>query len=265
MEKKIKIYMGVPSVGNRSDLQCYALREIERLFADKVELVYPKVCVHRVFHDFARNAIVEEFMATDCDILWFLDSDVVPPTGILNMVTDPQQPWELAGAPYPIWMAARESGPAQIVFTSYVKENGKLRISDVPRNSGRALVDGLATGCLFIKREVFENPGLEKPYFEFKYREGDRMMYEGEDLGFCLKVSDLGYKFYVDYAYTCSHFKTVNLLDINNYAMDLSNTAVLSYDAQIRPQVRALEQKVLEMRKGQQARSSLILPEHLKK
>lgn len=262
--KRIKVYMGIPSLGTRSDLQCYALREIERNFSDRVELVYPKQCTHRVFHDFARNAIVEEFLESDCDILWFLDADVVPPTGILEMVVNPQQPWELAGAPYPIWMAARENAPQQIVFTCYVKENGKLRISDVPRNQGRALVDGLATGCLFIKREVFQNPELKKPYFEFKYRAEDCMMYEGEDLGFCNKVNDLDYKFYVDFAYTCSHFKTVNLLDMNNYAMDLSNSAVVSYDAQIRPQVKALESKIRELAKNQKPKSTLILPDHLK-
>jgi hypothetical protein len=39
MNKKIKIYMGIPSRGERSDLQTFVLRDLEKLYGDQIELV----------------------------------------------------------------------------------------------------------------------------------------------------------------------------------------------------------------------------------
>jgi hypothetical protein len=64
-------------------------------------------------------------------------------------------------------------------------------------------------------------------------------MSEGEDLGFCLKVSKHGIKFFTDYTMICSHYKTVNLLQVNNYCIDHSNNRIKSYDSEIRHQVAA--------------------------
>ena len=92
---KIKIYMGVPTTGTILDVQVTALRKIEELYGDQVEFVYPETCVRRMFHDFARNAIVDAFLATDCDILWFLDSDVAPPDNILDLVVEHGDKWKV--------------------------------------------------------------------------------------------------------------------------------------------------------------------------
>lgn len=257
-EKKIKIWMGIPSTGNRSDAQCYALRRIEERYRDKIELVYPKQCIHRIFHDFARNEIVREFQESDCDILWFLDSDIVPPDNILDIVMFPMMEWKLAGAPYPVFLVAKKENGPQVLITVYKRIDGKLAACDAPQ-TGIEEVDGLATGCLFIRREVFDK--LEKPYFEFKYKKENMFMYEGEDLGFCRKVNELGYKFYTDYSMVCKHYKTVDLLDMNNYALALKSVAILQYDEEIRPKVEKLIQTIKTL---QQPKSSLILPERLK-
>ena len=39
-EKKLKVFMGIPSTGSRHDAQNYFLRRLERDLADKVEFVY---------------------------------------------------------------------------------------------------------------------------------------------------------------------------------------------------------------------------------
>lgn len=268
MKKKIKIYMGVPSTGDRADGQCYRLREIEAKYKDEVELVYPEVCVFRLFHDFARNAIVEDFLKTDCDILWFLDSDVTPPKAILDLVVYPTKDWMVAGATYPVWMTLNEDIGPQAVLTCYRQHNGKLAKAAVP-TSGIDFVDGLATGCLFIKREIFSK--LQKPYFEFKYNEETREMTEGEDLGFCRKVNELGYQFYTDFSMVCKHYKRVDLLDVNNYAMNYARLKINEYEAIIKPQIEKLK-AVIEAKKQkaqapkiEQPRSKLILPGYYNK
>ena len=269
--KKTRVYMGAPSTGTRADSQTYALREIAAKYADTIELVYPKQCVHRSFHDFARNEIVEEFLRSDCDILWFLDSDICPPTHILDLVAKHGDKWQAAGAPYPIFMVPPGGTEPCVLFTAYKgvvhRDDGSvqgIQLTSVPR-AGTEFIDGLATGCLFLKRSVFEK--LEKPYFEFKYDKESRKMTEGEDLGFCVKVNKQGIQFFVDYDLVCKHYKTVCLLDINNYATSMSNAKVLEYDAEVRPKVAELLASVevlkAELRKARsqiQPRPSLYIP-----
>lgn len=253
--KKWKVYLGLPSTGSVVDYQAYMLREIEDRYKDEVELVYPKKLVNRIFHDFARNEIVEEFLETDCDILWFLDSDVVPPHFVLDLVTSHGDKWEAAGACYPIFMSVPGEEGRQIVMTAYKgsTEMG-LHPAKVP-NSGTEFIDGLATGCLFLKRDIFSK--LEKPYFEFKYDKESRKVVQGEDLGFCMKLGKLGIKFFTDYSMVCKHNKTVCLLEMNNYAVNFANKAVKAYDAAARENMGAMVKQLLEAKK---AKSSIIVP-----
>lgn len=238
--KKVKMYLGIPSTGSRADLQTYFLRDAEKKYGDRIEFIYPKQCIHRSFHDFARNSIVEEFKESGADVLWFIDSDVVPPDNVLDLITEHLDKWMVSGACYPIWMVPPGGDETCVLFTAYngiVEKDGKVTgigMTEVPQK-GLAFVDGLATGCLLIKKEVFEL--LKKPYFEFKYDPETRQFKEGEDLGFAIKLNKLGIQFFTDYSMVCKHYKNVCLLDINNYAVSWSNKKVLDYDKEVRQQV----------------------------
>jgi hypothetical protein len=251
MDNKIKIYLGIPSTGDRRDIQLYLFRDLQERYGDRVELVIPENCIHRFGHDYARNEIVEEFLSSGCDILWFLDSDVCPPKHILDLVVVHGEKWLAAGAPYPLWMKAPGMDSQCILFTAYngLEKNADgqmgIRMADVPKK-GIEWVDALATGCLFLKREIFSK--LEKPYFSFKRDPQTMRVIEGEDLGFALKLSNLGIKFFCDHGMVCKHYKTVDLLDINNYATEMSNAKVLDYDKEIRAHVSQAVQAA--MKKG---------------
>lgn len=228
----IKMFLALPSTGTREDAQTYALRRLEKKYGDKIQFVYPEIYVGRIFHDHARNKMSEQFMESGCDVMWFLDSDVVPNESVLDLITEHYDKWDLAGAPYPVWMSVPGKVSQQVIFTVYKKDaTGKMQAAAVPQ-SGTEFVDGIATGCIFVKRKVLE--ALEAPYFEFKYDPITRDIVEGEDLGFCRKASDKGFKFFVDYALVCHHFKKVSLLEVNNYALEYAQQAVLAYDQQIR-------------------------------
>lgn len=247
--RRVKVYMGIPSMGERSDFQCTMLRKIAQRYEKYVELVYPTQTVYRIFHDHARNGIVEDFLASDCDVLWFLDNDIGPAKHVLDLVVNHWDKWEASGAPYPIWCTPPGGGFQQILFTAYEgfgdSEHGNtgIRMTDVP-SLGMKWVDGLATGCLFLKRSVFE--GMAKPYFEFKYDHDTRNIVEGEDLGFCLKLAKKGIRFLTDFSMVCKHFKRVDLLDMNNYTIDFSNQRVEAYDAQIRRDVEPVIKSAYE-------------------
>lgn len=237
MSNRLKVFVAVPTTSSIVDSQTYLLREIEELYKDKIELVYPSGCIRRVFHDFARNKLTEDFLASDCDILWFLDSDITPPKHVLDLIVVHGDKWKLAGLTYPVFMRPPGSDILEVVYTAYKKNpsTGNLGLCGVPKE-GTDFLDGLATGCLFIRRDVLEQ--MERPYFEFKYAKEDREIKEGEDLGFCRKAAALGHKFFTDFSLTCRHQKTVDLMDVNNYAIQYSNRNVLEYDRRIKEQVQ---------------------------
>lgn len=249
--KPWKVYVGTPTTGKVADFQSFLLRELEDRYGDEVELVYPKQLCQRIFHDAARVGIVEDFLTTDADILWFLDSDVVPPKHVLDLVTMHGDEWQVAGAPYPVFMAQPGESQRQIVFTVYKRiadgPDGKPRVAPcaVP-NEGTEFIDGIATGCLMIKREVFDK--LEKPYFEFKYDPITRQPSEGEDIGFILKMSRLGIKFFVDYSMLCKHYKDhIDLLEMNNYCLDFAHKSIENFNNQIAAQMQELDVKFREI------------------
>lgn len=252
-QSKVKVYVAVPTTGTIVDSQTYFWRRAEKLYGDKIEFIWPEVCVRRIFHDAARNAHVEDFLASSADILFFLDSDVVPPPDLFDMVLEHEK-WKVAGAPYPIFMTPSGCSQPQIMFTAYKGRTAKgLGAADVPA-TGTEFIDGLATGCLFIKREVLEQ--IAKPYFAFKYDEETRAMTEGEDLSFCKKVTDLGYKFYVDYSKTARHYKNVCLLEMNNYTMDYAKRSVETYASLMKPFIEELQRRVRAIKKP----SAIIKP-----
>lgn len=278
-QKKIKVYLGWTSTGQREDLHIYLLRDFKDRYGDIIELVLPDLCVHRIFHDRARCDVVDEFLASDCDVLWFLDSDVTPPHHVLDLIAHHYDKWQVAGAPYPIANIAPGCIDMGINFTVY-KGIGKddatgyrgIYMSDLPAE-GQEFVDGLATGCLFIKREVFEK--MERPWFEFKFDAKSRAITEGEDLGFALKCHDLGIKFFVDYGMVCGHQKRVNLLEMSNFAMRIRNEEIRKYVEMVKPEIEAAYKAAFEagVKKGmEEARQSqqtnpktkagLILPSH---
>jgi hypothetical protein len=245
--------MGIPSNGTCSDFQNYMFRDLVARYSDEVELVFPEQLCQRIFHDAAREGIVQDFLATDCDILWWVDSDVCPPKHVLDLVTMHGDKWQCAGAPYPVFMAPPGQSDRQVILQVYRSigpdpVSGKPRIapSDCP-NEGTEFIDGLATGCLMIKREVFDK--LERPYFEFKYDPITRMPIEGEDIGFIHKMHKLGIKFFVDFSMACKHFKNnIDLLEMNNYAINYAQKCVNMQGAAIAEQVKAVEEKYWKLK-----------------
>lgn len=278
--KKVKVYLGWTSTGQREDLHMYLLRDLKDRYGEILDLVLPDLCIHRIFHDRARCDVVDEFLASDCDVLWFLDSDVCPPNHVLDLIAHHYDKWQVAGAPYPIANIAPGCSEFGINWTVYKgvdfdKSNPEVRgiyMTELPPE-GTDFVDGLATGCLFIKREVFQK--MQKPWFEFKFDKETRRITEGEDLGFALKCHDLGIKFFVDYGMVCGHQKRVNLLEMSNFAMRIRNEEIRRYCELVKPEIEAAYKASFEAgrKKGREeaaaqaptipgrTRAGLILPD----
>ena len=72
-------------------------------------------------------------------------------------------------------------------------------------------VDGAATGCMLIHRKVFDK--VEKPYFEIPLDE-DGLAACSEDIYFCGKAQEAGFKIWIDKRMIANHYKIMDLKSV---------------------------------------------------
>jgi hypothetical protein len=156
--------------------------------------------------DYNRNFIVDEFLKTDCDGLIMMDSDMVPRENILEIAREDYQVISAVvfigsqGIPYPLIMKSDPSGG----YRPMTDPDDKL----IPITE----VDGIGTGCVFIRRDVLEK--LPKPHFRFNYGISGEITL-GEDYSFSQLCKRNGIKLWVDTGIIVGHLKELDLSDIN--------------------------------------------------
>lgn len=73
-------------------------------------------------------------------------------------------------------------------------------------------VDSVGGACLLVDMEVFEN--VEKPWFDFIANPDEKVKFGiGEDVYFCNKAKQAGYKIYVDTRCTNKHIGAIEVDD----------------------------------------------------
>lgn len=77
-----------------------------------------------------------------------------------------------------------------------------------PWPHGTFEVEACGTSCLMIRREVLE--ALEFPWFQFQQNRSNHL--RSEDVSFCRRARDAGYKIMCDANVICSHWHEVDLL-----------------------------------------------------
>jgi len=143
--------------------------------------------------DDARNEIVKTFLASDCTDLVFLDADVSwTPKELLQLLS--RTKW-LVGGVYG-YRSNKEGMPVRLLDKS-------------PRDDGLLEVEGLPTGFMKIRRQVFD---LLKPhcesyqdttlFFQRTLIQGTRW---GGDLNFCRLLRSLGGSVYADMEMRLGH------------------------------------------------------------
>jgi hypothetical protein len=190
----------------------------------------------------ARNALVWNFLSTDCEWLFFVDADCYPAeTGL--MIFDALDKADIIAGRVTIWMPIRgDDGEVsgwhlQPTAASRVEAGAKYLIHDVGGGEIKYDIGGAGTGCLLIHRRVLEDrrmwgstdyidsDGEHKqlgeteppPIFRTTYRPNGRRIV-GEDYLFTSTAKALGYKLaYVPYAHW-HHSKAISLLDVERYS-----------------------------------------------
>jgi len=180
------------------------------------------------FIDAARNKLVERFLETAADYLFFFDSDTCPPPDAVDRLLAHRK--EIVGGWY---RTKKKDGQAQrITVYDYQKYDEAQAMHfyqsvqyapDDPRAPECAMGcghrhaqkverhDAIATGCMLIQRSVFERLVSEKvvkPGRWFSVEEGGT-----EDMYFCRQVAKLrdSVPVHVDWSLHCAHIGLVKM------------------------------------------------------
>jgi len=154
----------------------------------------------------ARNALVHEFLKTDCTELLFIDADVVVNADdILRLMAQSGNMDVTAGA-YP-----RRAKDAKFFADVYHDENGNLEFEGSLMRLKRA-----PTGFMLIQRHVIEQLVEDHPEWTYEKSPTEKMSavfdfaivdgtYVGEDYLFCDRVLEAGFKVYIDVDISLPH------------------------------------------------------------
>ena len=141
----------------------------------------------------ARNDIHNTFLnETDAPYLMMLDSDVLPPPNIVEILMSHEK--HIVGG----WYKSKslQKGPYPVVYDFHSESDEAINWkSREEPGEGLEKVEGMGAGCWLMSRELADALG-EDPY---------DMEKGTEDLVLCKKILDLGYEMWVDWDIDCAH------------------------------------------------------------
>jgi hypothetical protein len=144
----------------------------------------------------AREKLVELAKKYECEYIFFIDSDMVPPQHTIQSMFNHNV--DICSG-----MIFRRKYPFQPCFYSHceITKTGET-IFEGPMepekwpDKGIYEIQGCGMACCLIKMSVFDH--IKKPYY-FPLPQA------GEDLAFCIKARKAGFKMYVDFGVDCMH------------------------------------------------------------
>jgi len=140
----------------------------------------------------ARNMLVESAFNTNSDYVLWIDSDNDVHPGVLDKLLSvmESEKADLVSALY-----FQRDAPHYAVLRQY-RHGGYYNIATVPFG-GIIKIDACGLGCCLVKKEVFKK--LSKPYFKFSdEKHGYKDIQISEDIYFCRKVQEAGFKMVCD-------------------------------------------------------------------
>lgn len=191
------VVLGMPTMGTVQAKTYEALMKIKK----EDNKVFPLITEYSLVYLARDNIVARTLQNPEADYLWFVDSDIIPPSEtLLALLADDV---DIVSAVYP-YRTDKEDG---IVGTSkdlvpYLPndliaydENGEPRAKML--NAGR-----IGMGCCLIKRKVLEAV-MNKYGTCFTPTQG-----LGEDYTFCELAKSLGFEIWLDGGVWCKHIGT---------------------------------------------------------
>lgn len=214
-----KLMIAIPNTGNiRTDTMGWAM-SVNQEFGSDVRLDWRDIRGMPV--DVCRNQVVQKFLESDNEWLMMVDSDVLPPVNVIcTLAVAIKMELAFVGFPTPIFSSRNmvewnfgyiyPQGSPDLKYPltrvvdrrDWVSEN--ITKVTTPGRKPIISIDRIGTGCVLIRRDVFE--AVQAPAFEFP-RRADGSIILGEDYWFCDKVRKAGFDIWCDLESPCEHFK----------------------------------------------------------
>lgn len=153
----------------------------------------------------ARNQVLKNFLNESFENLLFTDGDVSWDPEDVQALLDRDLP--IVGGLYYGW-----GGDGQFPVYAMQDETGELVRPEPPKELQE--VFGLGMGFTLIKREVIEALapiGILYPFGEFDWGEPPGKYALGEDIGFCYRAREKGFKSYLDATIHVGHAKEITI------------------------------------------------------
>ena len=151
--------------------------------------------------DVSRNTLVRSAQENKAAFIFFLDADVLAPPDIVGSLMS----WKVPIVSGVYW--SKKGYPA--VWDQHPSGQGFTPVKSLP-TKGLVEVAGIPMGCALIDMRTFSC--IPDPWFHWGLRD-PRKEGEGEgqseDLEFCKKASEHGFKIYVDPQMRCLHESVV--------------------------------------------------------
>lgn len=189
--------ISAPLVEKLLNITAYCFRE------KTVEPTFRFSCISGI--DNNRNTIARDFLKTECEWLLMIDEDNPPLNNPLELISLNKDV-----ICFPTLMYKGDGDKTKLAFNVYkfIEGGSKTMVYEGGDKLFRA--DRVGTGCILIHRRVLEK--IKKP-FETKFND-DGVRFMGEDIYFSDKCREAGFELWGHWDYICSHYKTVDLLDI---------------------------------------------------
>lgn len=193
---KKKILAAIPTAKNIEPDTFKSIYDLD--VPDGYELDFQYFYGYRI--DQIRNLIVHHTIMLNYDYLFSVDYDIKLPKYALTKMLNEDK--DIISGVY--IQRKHEAKIPEIYRTNEKGGVSHVNINDV-QNNGVIEIDGCGFGCALIKTHVLKDIG----YPQFKYHDTLDFQYTlSEDLDFCLKAKQKGFKLYADCSVKCEHIGT---------------------------------------------------------
>lgn len=196
MNNKIKLGIAIPL----TDDKCYSSFFDSFVLLDKPPFTYIRPMGYAPI-DKVRNDLVRQALECKCTHLLMMDSDQVYPSDTITKLLT--HDLDVVSA-----KVHRRYPPFDgLLYRGTIGEYEFVPDEEIVNNK-LIEIDATGCGCIMYKTEVFKN--IPEPWFEFSKNQHGKDV--GEDIGFCHKLREAGYKIFTDTTIDISH---LSLLSVN--------------------------------------------------
>lgn len=187
-----------------------------------------------IYVDQNRNRIVEKFMATDSEWLLQIDTDIeFQPTLLEHLLATAGSDKKVLAASVPLGWSGAHGEPLPSCGLNRLSKPGQfVYVAEKDVTSAAIQVDAVASAVLLVHREVFEAiadregrnwflkmaiPDVNDATSRAAWKSNEGPMRErkylaiGEDISFCRRAEDAGYRSWLAHVPGVRHYKTVPL------------------------------------------------------